>query len=214
MLDARPTDALIRVDLQNDFCLGGALEVRGADAIFVQRCNLLAERFRAAGATVVDTQDFHPAGHSSFASVHAGRAPFDRVEMAYGPQTLWPDHCVQGTAGAAFHPALNSLLPHAVVRKGMNRAVDSYSGFRENDGETMTGLQGYLSGRGVRRVYTCGLALDYCVVWTALDALTMGGFGSTLLAGYSLAIDPDTRPIEHTYFLERGGVVDATHNLH
>jgi nicotinamidase/pyrazinamidase len=161
--------ALIVVDVQNDFCPGGALAVAGGDAI-VAPVNALAPRF----AHVALTQDWHPAGHASFASSHAGKAPFDMIDMPYGPQILWPDHCVIGTAGAAFHAALD--IPHAqtVIRKGGRRDVDSYSGFLEADRRTPTGLGGWLSERGVTRVAVVGLATDFCVGWTAQDAAARG----------------------------------------
>ncbi|MBB3998266.1 bifunctional nicotinamidase/pyrazinamidase [Aureimonas pseudogalii] len=163
-----PSDALIVVDVQNDFCPGGALAVAGGDAV-VPVVNALAARF----ANVVLTQDWHPAGHVSFAETH-GRAPFETVELAYGTQVLWPTHCVQGSSGAEFHPGL--CVPHAqaIVRKGFNAAVDSYSGFREADRTTPTGLRGYLGDRGIRRVFVCGLAMDFCVAWTAFDARDAG----------------------------------------
>lgn len=163
------TDALLVIDVQIDFCPGGALAVpRGDDIVPV--VNALAHRF----GHVVLTQDWHPAGHSSFASSHPGRKPFDTVQLAYGAQVLWPDHCVQATRGAAFHPGLD--IPHAglVLRKGCDRAIDSYSAFRENDRATSTGLHGYLRERGVSRVFLAGLALDFCVAYSAEDARRLG----------------------------------------
>jgi nicotinamidase/pyrazinamidase len=160
---------LIVVDVQNDFCPGGALAVPGGDEI-VPVVNALARRF----GNVVLTQDWHPAGHISFATSHAGKAPFDLIELPYGPQVLWPEHCVQGSVGAAFHDGLD--VPHAqmVVRKGYRRTVDSYSGFLEADRTTPTGLGGYLKERGLARAFVVGLATDFCVAWTALDARRMG----------------------------------------
>jgi len=162
-------DVLIVVDVQNDFCPGGALAVPRGDEV-VPIVNRMAARFR----NVVLTQDWHPRGHSSFASSHQGRQPFETIAAAYGPQVLWPDHCVQATAGAAFHPSLQ--IPHAglIVRKGMDRAIDSYSAFYENDRTTPTGLVGYLRERGFTRVFLAGLALDFCVRYSAEDARREG----------------------------------------
>jgi nicotinamidase/pyrazinamidase len=161
----RATDCLIVVDVQNDFCPGGALEVKHGDEI-VPLVNQLARKFE----NVVLTQDWHTPGHISFASSHAGRKPFETKRLRYGEQVLWPDHCVQGTRGAALHDGLD--VPHAqlVIRKGFHPKVDSYSGFLEADRKTKTGLEGYLRSRGVKRVYCVGLATDFCVAWTALDA--------------------------------------------
>ena len=157
------------VDVQNDFCPGGALAVPQGDEI-VTLVNQLAEAFR----NVVFTQDWHPVGHLSFASAHAGRSPYDTIAMPYGPQVLWPDHCVQGTPGAAFHSGLQ--IPHAglILRKGLDRTVDSYSAFYENDRTTATGLTGYLRERGITRVFLAGLALDFCVRYSAEDAVREG----------------------------------------
>lgn len=177
------SDALIVVDVQNDFCPGGSLAVADGDAV-VPVINALAQRF----ANVVLTQDWHPAGHASFASAHPGKAPFETTEMPYGLQVLWPDHCVQGTPGAALHPSL--AVPHAqlIIRKGYHPAVDSYSAFREADRTTHTGLAGYLKERGIRRVFVVGLATDYCVGWTALDARS-AGLEATVLEDACRAID-------------------------
>ena len=162
-------DLLLVIDLQNDFCPGGALAVPDGDAV-VAEANRLARDF----AHVVLTQDWHPRGHSSFASAHPARAPYETVEMPYGPQVLWPDHCVQATTGAALHPGLD--IPHAelVLRKGFHPAIDSYSAFRENDRQTATGLAGYLRERGFARLTLCGLATDFCVAYSALDAVAAG----------------------------------------
>jgi nicotinamidase/pyrazinamidase len=169
--DARFGDdgALIIVDVQNDFCPGGALEVPQGDEI-IPIVNGLAARFR----NVVLTQDWHPRGHLSFASSHPGAKPFDTIAAPYGPQVLWPDHCVQDTPGAAFHPALRA--PHAalVLRKGFRRAIDSYSAFYENDRKTPTGLTGYLRARGLTRLFLAGLAFDFCVRYSAEDARREG----------------------------------------
>lgn len=162
-------DALLVIDVQNDFCADGALAVPDGDAVVPQ-----ANRLAAAFGCVVLTQDWHPAGHRSFASVHDGHAPFDTVEAAYGPQVLWPDHCVQGTPGAAFHPDLDVPRAQLVLRKGFRPAVDSYSAFYENDHVTPTGLAGYLRARGVEALYLCGLATDFCVKWSALDGRKEG----------------------------------------
>ncbi len=182
------TDALLVIDAQNDFCEGGALAVQGGAAI-MPLINRLAERF----TTVIATQDWHTPDQISFASNHAGVAPFTQIEVAYGPQMLWPDHCVQGTPGADFHPdaapALTKAL--AVVRKGYNPAVDSYSGFYENDHKTATGLAGLLRDLGVKRVFLCGLAYDYCVRFTAEDAVREG-FEAVVIKDACRAIAPDT----------------------
>ena len=164
----RDSDILIVVDVQNDFCPGGALAVPQGDEI-VTVVNRLAENFR----NVVLTQDWHPAGHLSFASAHA-RSPYDTIAMPYGPQVLWPDHCVPGTPGAAFHSGLQ--IPHAglILRKGLDRTIDSYSAFYENDRTTATGLTGYLRERGITRVFLAGLALDFCVRYSAEDAVREG----------------------------------------
>lgn len=182
-MSPRPTDALIVVDVQNDFCPGGALAVADGDAV-VPVVNALARRF----ANVVLTQDWHPAGHASFASAHPGKAPFETTELAYGTQVLWPDHCVQGTPGADLHPGL--AVPHAqlVIRKGWNAGVDSYSAFREADRATRTGLAGYLRERGVERVFVVGLATDYCVGWTAIDARA-AGFAAVVIEDACRGID-------------------------
>jgi nicotinamidase/pyrazinamidase len=162
-------DVLIVVDVQNDFCPRGALAVPRGDEV-VPVVNGLATRFR----NVVLTQDWHPRGHLSFASSHPGKKPFETIAATYGPQVLWPDHCVQGTPGAAFHAALD--IPHAalIVRKGTDRAIDSYSALYENDRTTPTGLTGYLRERGFSRVFLAGLALDFCVRYSAEDARREG----------------------------------------
>ncbi len=163
------SDALVVVDVQNDFCPGGNLAVPGGDEV-VPVINALARRFRH----VILTQDWHPAGHSSFASSHSGRNPYETIQVAYGPQVLWPDHCIQGTHGAAFRDDLD--LPHAalVIRKGFRRQIDSYSAFFENDHATPTGLAGYLRERGLQRLFVAGLALDFCVRYSAEDAKRQG----------------------------------------
>ena len=168
--------ALIVIDMQYDFCPGGALAVPGGDAIIPAINRLIAGH-----AHVVMTQDWHPAGHSSFASSHAGKAPFDMIEMPYGPQTLWPDHCVQGSRGAAFHDALEWTKAELVIRKGFRREIDSYSAFFENDHATPTGLGGYLRERGIDRVTLCGLATDFCVAFSAIDAARHGLSATVIL---------------------------------
>lgn len=179
------TDALIIVDVQNDFCEGGVFELTGGNAI-VAPINALAKRFQ----TVVMTQDFHPADHSSFASRHPGKAPFETVDMPYGSQVLWPDHCVQGTHGADFHPDLQLDAAHLIIRKGCRPELDSYSAFVENDRRTKTGLDGYLHSRGVTRVYVVGIATDFCVAWSAIDAVEHE-FETVLLRDLAVEINLD-----------------------
>ena len=167
--EIRDTDALLVTDVQNDFCKGGALEVPDGDAV-VAPINKLAKRFRH----VLFTQDWHTPGHTSFASEHEGKSPFETIEVSYGPQILWPDHCIQGTKGAEFHPDL--AIPHAelIIRKGYRREIDSYSAFFENDHKTPTGLAGYLRERGLERLFMVGLAFDICVRYSAEDAVKSG----------------------------------------
>jgi nicotinamidase/pyrazinamidase len=162
-------DVLLVIDVQNDFCPGGRLPVPRGDEV-VPLINRLASRF----AHVILTQDWHPAGHHSFASSHPGKQPFETTTVAYGPQVLWPDHCVQATDGAEFHAELN--IPHAelVIRKGFRRGIDSYSAFYENDRKTPTGLAGYLRERELARVFLAGLAFDFCVRFSAQDARREG----------------------------------------
>jgi nicotinamidase/pyrazinamidase len=180
----RPANkALIVIDVQNDFCPGGALAVAEGDQI-INRINGLMDDFQ----TVVLTQDWHPANHASFAANHPGAAPFSLVTMPYGPQVLWPKHCVQGTKGAEFHPALRTDPAQLIVRKGFRPGIDSYSAFFENDHSTATGLEGYLRNRGVTDLTFVGLATDYCVAYSALDAAGLG-FRATVLEGATRAID-------------------------
>lgn len=180
----RPADqALIVIDVQNDFCPGGALAVAGGDQI-IDPINALMGDF----ATVVLTQDWHPANHASFAANHPGAAPFSLTQMPYGPQILWPTHCVQGTEGAAFHPGLRTDPAQLVIRKGFRPQIDSYSAFFENDQTTPTGLEGYLRNRGVTAITLVGLATDYCVAYSALDAARLG-FKATVLESACRAID-------------------------
>ena len=162
-------DVLVVVDVQNDFCQGGSLAVPEGDLV-VPVINRLAGRFSA----VVATQDWHPAGHKSFASTHPGKTPFETTELDYGEQTLWPDHCVQGTPGAEFHPDLEAGRFDIIVRKGFRRHIDSYSAFFENDRKTPTGLDGYCKARGFERAFFCGLAGDFCVFYSAMDAAEAG----------------------------------------
>jgi len=161
--------ALLIVDIQYDFCPGGALAVPDGDKI-IPTVNQLIDHFDV----IVQTQDWHPEGHSSFASSHEGKEPFDTVEMDYGTQVLWPDHCVQGSKGAEFHEDLNTLKSQVIIRKGFRRMIDSYSTFFENDQKTATGLTGYLKQRGITDLYTVGLATDFCVKWSILDGIDEG----------------------------------------
>ena len=177
--------ALIVIDIQNDFCPGGALAVAGGDEI-IPRVNALMDDFPVR----VLTQDWHPADHSSFAATHPGAQPFGLIDMPYGPQVLWPVHCVQGTDGAAFHAALKTDPADLVIRKGFRAAIDSYSAFFENDHETPTGLEGYLRTRGVTDLTLVGLATDFCVAYSAIDAAKLG-FAVTVLEGACRAIDLD-----------------------
>ena len=180
----RPADqALIVIDVQNDFCPGGALAVAGGDQI-IDPINALMGDF----ATVVLTQDWHPANHASFAANHPGAAPFSLTQMPYGPQVLWPTHCVQGTEGAAFHPGLCTDPAQLVIRKGFRPQIDSYSAFFENDKTTPTGLDGYLRSRGVTGITLVGLATDYCVAYSALDAARLG-YRVTVVESACRAID-------------------------
>lgn len=178
-------EALIVVDVQNDFCPGGALAVPGGGEV-VEIINRIAGRFQAR----VFTQDWHPPGHASFASSHSGKQPFETAELDYGTQVLWPDHCVQGTPGADFHPGLAADKADVVVRKGFRIGIDSYSAFFENDRTTPTGLDGYLRSRGVDRLCFAGLATDFCVRFSAVDAAALG-FGAVLFEDACRAIDLD-----------------------
>ena len=176
-------DVLLVVDVQADFCAGGALAVPRGDEV-VPLVNRLARAF----VHVVLTQDWHTPGHVSFASSHPGRKPFETIELAYGAQVLWPDHCVQGTPGAALHPALAIPRAELIIRKGYRREVDSYSAFCEADRRTATGLAGYLRERGLARVFLAGLATDFCVAWSALDARARG-FEATVVEDACRGID-------------------------
>jgi nicotinamidase/pyrazinamidase len=188
MLLNSATDALLVIDVQNDFCpavngTGGALAVAGGDEI-VPAINALAQRF----AHVVLTQDWHPSGHISFASAHPGAEPYSTIDTPYGPQALWPDHCVQGTVGVELHPGLSIQHAELILRKGFRREIDSYSAFMENDHVTPTGLAGYLRERGIRRLFLCGLAYDFCVRFSAIDG--------TALDFECLVIEDATRAVD------------------
>ena len=184
-LQSADDSALIVIDVQNDFCPGGALAVAGGDAV-VPLVNAIARDFEH----VILTQDWHPAGHSSFASSHSGSQPFQSIAMPYGQQTLWPDHCIQGSHGAAFHPALDLTRAELIIRKGFRKAIDSYSAFFENDHATPTGLGGYLRERGIGSITLAGLATDFCVAYSALDALAQG-FAVTVRLDACRGIDLD-----------------------
>ena len=176
-------DLLLIIDVQTDFCPGGALAVADGDAV-VPVVNRLMDRFQH----VALTQDWHPSRHSSFATSHPGSAPFVTISMPYGEQTLWPDHCVQGTPGAAFHPQLATERAELVIRKGFRPEIDSYSAFYENDRRTPTGLAGYLRERGLQRIFLAGLATDFCVYYSAMDARRLG-FAAVLIEAGCRAID-------------------------
>lgn len=179
----RKTDVLLVIDVQNDFVAGGALAVPQGDEV-VPLINGIARQF----ANVILSQDWHPQGHVSFASSHAGMKPFDRIRLRYGEQVLWPDHCVQGTEGAAFHPAL--AIPHAqlILRKGYHAHTDSYSALLEADRKTKTGLDGFMRSRDFKRVFCAGLATDFCVAWSAMDARKFG-YGAVVIEDACRAID-------------------------
>ena len=181
-----PVDAaLVVIDVQNDFCPGGALEVPDGDAV-VAVVNRIAPRFSAR----IFAQDWHPPGHLSFASSHEGKAPFETATLPYGEQVLWPDHCVQGTRGAAFHQDLETGEADLVLRKGFRPSIDSYSAFYENDRSTSTGLAGYLRSRGISRLFFAGLATDFCVAWSAIDG-TREGFEVGVIEDACRGIDLD-----------------------
>ncbi len=182
-MEIQAQDVLLVVDVQNDFCPGGALAVADGDAVIpvIHRIAPLFEH-------IVLTQDWHPPGHHSFAAAHAGRQPFEQVRLPYGEQTLWPGHCIQGTPGADFHPALQLTKAELILRKGFRREIDSYSAFFENDRTTATGLAGYLRDRGLTRVFLTGLAYDYCVGYSALDARRLG-FPAIVVRDACRAID-------------------------
>jgi nicotinamidase/pyrazinamidase len=184
-LQISPSDLLVVVDVQYDFLPGGSLAVADGDAV-VPLINALARKF----THVVCTQDWHPSDHVSFASQHPGKAPFETVQLPYGSQVLWPDHCVWNSHGAALSADLDIPQAQLILRKGYNRAIDSYSGFQEADRETPTGLAGYLNERDIGRLYVVGLATDYCVGWTAIDGAA-AGFDVTVIEDATRAIDND-----------------------
>ena len=179
------SNALVIIDVQNDFCPGGSLAVAGGDEI-ISGINTLMDKFDAC----ILTQDWHPAAHSSFASSQTGKQPYEMIEMPYGPQVLWPDHCIQGSQGAEFHPNLQTDRADMIIRKGYNPAIDSYSAFFENDHKTPTGLEGYLRTRGITTLSMVGLATDFCVQYSALDAARQG-FDVTVIESMCRAIDLD-----------------------
>ncbi|MCU0801305.1 MAG: bifunctional nicotinamidase/pyrazinamidase [Rhodobacteraceae bacterium] len=192
---------LIVIDVQNDFCPGGALAVPDGGSI-IPAINTLMDRF----PVCVLTQDWHPADHASFAANHAGAAPYSMIDMPYGPQVLWPTHCVIGTTGAAFHPALRTDPAQLIIRKGFRAAIDSYSAFFENDRSTPTGLEGYLRSRGVTGLTMVGLATDFCVAYSALDARRLG-FDVTIDLTACRGIDLNGSLAEATSKMKAAGVV-------
>jgi len=193
-------EAIVVIDVQNDFCPGGALAVEHGDEM-VPSINRIVSNY----PVLVCTQDWHTKGHGSFASSHPGRGPFEVTDMPYGPQVLWPDHCVQGTDGADFHEALITDTAQMILRKGFRSEIDSYSAFFENDRTTATGLESYLRGRGVEKVTLVGLATDYCVAWSALDAVRLG-FGVTVRLDACRAIDLDGSLAKALDDMEAAGV--------
>ncbi|MEP1612787.1 MAG: bifunctional nicotinamidase/pyrazinamidase [Roseobacter sp.] len=198
--------ALLVIDVQRDFCPGGALAVQDGDHI-VQPINTLMNDTQ----TVILTQDWHPGGHSSFASSHSGAAPFDLIEMPYGPQVLWPDHCVQGSPGAEFHPDLDVNQADLIIRKGFTPSIDSYSAFFENDQTTPTGLEGYLRTRGIEELILVGLATDFCVNFSALDAVKLG-FKVTVREDLCRAIDLDgSLAAAHAAMKNAGVILETAH---
>jgi nicotinamidase/pyrazinamidase len=203
-IEIQPTDALLVIDVQNDFCpavdgIGGALAVKDGDQV-VPIINRLGQRFDH----VICTQDWHPRGHISFASSHPGAQHFTTIQVHYGAQTLWPDHCVQGTPGADLHPGLN--IPHAalILRKGFRREIDSYSAFLEDDHTTPTGLTGYLRERGLKRLFLCGLAYDFCVRASAIDGVA-AGFECLVIEDATRAVGlPGSVEDTHTSLADKG----------
>jgi nicotinamidase/pyrazinamidase len=193
---------LIVIDVQNDFCPGGALAVPDGDRV-IEPIDRIAARFEH----IILTQDWHTPHHSSFASAHPGKKPFEQIQVSYGAQTLWPDHCVQQTIGAAFHPDLHLPQAELILRKGFRQEIDSYSGFFENDRTTTTGLGGYLRERGFKRVFLAGLAYDFCVGYSALDARRLG-FEAVVIKDACRAIDLDGSAADMEAQLARAGVVE------
>jgi nicotinamidase/pyrazinamidase len=199
-----PTEALIVIDLQNDFCPGGALAVAGGDQI-IPAINALMDEF----SCVVLTQDWHPKDHASFAANHKGAEPFSVTEMPYGMQVLWPVHCVIGSSGADFHQDLRTDPAQLVIRKGFRPGIDSYSAFFENDRTTPTGLEGYLRTRGITRLTFVGLATDYCVAYSAMDAVRLG-FDAVVLRSACRAIDLNGSLVEaETAMIDAGVVLEV-----
>ena len=193
-------DLLLVIDVQNDFCPGGALGVPDGDQV-IPVIHAIAPRFEH----IVLTQDWHPPDHQSFASTHAGMRPYEQIELSCGAQTLWPDHCMQGTAGAEFHPALNLTKTELILRKGFRPEIDSYSAFFENDRTTPTGLAGYLRERGFTRIFLCGLAYDFCVGYSALDARRLG-FEAIVVRDACRAIDLNSSVVRMEAEFARTGV--------
>ena len=193
---------LIVIDVQNDFCPGGALAVPGGDRV-IEPIHQIAARFKH----IILTQDWHTPHHASFASANPGKKPFEQIQVSYGAQTLWPDHCVQQTIGAAFHPALYLPQAELILRKGFRQQIDSYSGFFENDRTTTTGLSGYLRERGFTRVFLAGLAYDFCVGYSALDARRLG-FEAVVIKDACRAIDLDGSAADMEAQFARAGVVE------
>lgn len=206
MIDLSKT-MLICIDIQNDFCPGGALAVSAGDEL-VPVANRLINAFEL----VALTQDWHPAGHSSFASTRSNAQPFSQITVSYGQQTLWPDHCVQGSVGAAFHAELDTDTAQLIIRKGFRHQIDSYSAFLENDHQTTTGLAAYLQARGVAAVVLCGLAFDYCVAYSALDAVA-AGFQCTVVTDACRSIDLDGSAASATAQMIEKGVMLTTSDL-
>jgi nicotinamidase/pyrazinamidase len=201
-----PQDVLIIVDMQNDFCPGGALAVADGDAV-IDVIHRVAPQFMH----IVMTQDWHPAGHSSFASAHGGRQPYEQIELSYGAQTLWPDHAIQGSRGAEFHPALRVPQAELILRKGFRPQIDSYSAFFENDRTTPTGLAGYLQERGLKRIFLAGLAYDFCVGYSALDARWLGLAAVILHDGCrAINLGPSVAKIEAEFATAGVAVVEST----
>ena len=194
-------DVLVVIDVQNDFCPGGALAVADGDAV-IDPIHRVAAKFDH----IVLTQDWHPAGHASFASAHAGKRPFEQIELSYGMQTLWPDHCVQGSKGAEFHQALHLPRAELILRKGFRPQIDSYSAFFENDRVTPTGLAGYLDERNLNRIFLAGLAYDFCVGYSALDARRLG-LSAVILRDACRAIDLNGSVAKIEAEVDRAGVV-------
>lgn len=205
MIDLSKT-MLICIDIQNDFCPGGALAVSAGDEL-VPVANQLIDAFEL----VALTQDWHPAGHSSFASTHPDAQAFSPITVSYGQQTLWPDHCVQSTFGSDFHAGLDTDAAQLIIRKGFRHQIDSYSAFLENDQKTTTGLAGYLQERGVTAVVLCGLAFDYCVAYSALDAVA-AGFQCTVVTDACRSIDLDGSAASATAQMNERGVTLTTSN--